>query len=134
MQTGNSSSNRDIVAGSKWTPEKRRQLFAGLCLALLTGAAIGTVDTASRAPGATFSSIEGNIIVAFDVPSAVGTGNRFSVDCNAVIGDVRAHGEAASSPVVVGGLIAGDTYDCHARPAADTPVSDTARVLVMGQD
>ncbi len=136
MTTGNKRLSQIAAPGKFWTAGKRRQLLAGLPLALLAGAAMAlstAVSPARHEQNISFSSVEGNIIVAFDV-AAHSAAARYRVDCNAVVGGVQVHGEAASSPVVVGNLIAGNSYDCHARIGNDAQIALSRRVQVIGQD
>ena len=140
MQNNNviDSKGAALAAPAKavWRSSGRRMIY-GVCVALLGGAtlAISTAGTSQVPARLAVSSIEGNVIVAFDSPAHAIRHPQYRVDCSAVSGGtVNAWAEADSSPVVVGGLAAGEEYDCRASLTADAGTSKSVRVRVMGQD
>ncbi len=136
MQTETSRHSQNSVHYEFRAARKRRQVLAGLPLAMLAGAAmtLSAFGIAHGSSSVAFSSIDGNIIVAFDAPDASSRRHGMTVKCSEVGGDGQARAAAASSPVVVGGLIAGRSYDCRAHFAGDAPAASAVRIRAMGQD
>lgn len=137
MQTSHEIGNSGAATEQSAKYSGSRTLIAGVCIALLGGAAmaLSTTGTSQVPTNLAVSSIEGNVIVAFDAPASSLVHPRYRVDCSAVNGaNVTASAEAAASPVVVGGLATGEEYDCRARMTADAGTSKSVRVRVMGQD
>ena len=139
MQTTNPISTSTVVNVSTVANQLRsnRKIICGLAVALLGSVAmvLSTAGTTQVPANLAASSIEGNIIVAFDTSARASKHTQYRIDCSAVNGGkVSAWAESAASPAVVVGLAAGEEYDCRASMKSDAGASKPVRVRVMGAD
>lgn len=114
-----------------------RKMIFGFAVALLGAAALvlSTAGTSKVPANLAVSSIDGNIIIAFDKPASALKNSQYRIDCSAVsAGRANAWADADASPAVVSGVAAGEEYDCRASMKADGGASKSVRVRVMGAD
>lgn len=115
----------------------KRKIVVGFAVALLGAAAmvLSTAGTSNVPANLAVSSIDGNIIIAFDKPASALKNSQYRIDCSAVsAGKANAWADADSSPAVVSGVATGEEYDCHASMKMDAGASKSVRVRVMGGD